>query len=226
MPFYEPFALDEESSNQPIEFSFNFIAFGTHYRYDFSYNATEVVYEKLAINATNKEATLFTRVKGDDVNTIKMGRRLAGSKRKTPFMPHQLYLSVSANTEGSPEVLGTIWDYFKNFVSINLDNQLLPVRTNILLETSVGRQKLVNFLKAIDTGIESLSVEKNDELFFNGVFNNPELLTHIKMLEVNKYKIRCGHKNTKGEIVYLDLTKESVGTSKFLILIGHIYFAL
>jgi AAA15 family ATPase/GTPase len=107
-----------------------------------------------------------------------------------------------------------------------LDNQLLPVRTNILLETPVGRQKLVNFLKAIDTGIESLSVEKNDELFFNSVFNNPELLTHIKMLEVNKYKIRCGHKNTKGEIVYLDLTKESVGTSKFLILIGHIYFAL
>ena len=117
MPFYEPFALDEESQLKPVEFSLDFIAFGTRYRYAFAYTASEIFFEELAVYASNKEAILFSRTKGDDVNSMKMGRRLTGQKRKTPFMPHQLYLSVAANTEGSPEVLGTIWDAFNNYAA-------------------------------------------------------------------------------------------------------------
>ena len=226
MPFYEPFALDEESQQKPVEFSLDFIAFGTRYRYAFAYTASEIVFEELAVYASNKEAVLFSRTKGDDVNSMKMGRRLTGQKRKTPFMPHQLYLSVAANTKGSPEVLGTIWDAFNSYMFVNLNNMLLPVRANILLETPEGRQKLVNFLKAVDTGIESMSVEKNDEQILNAAFGNLEPYTRWQMFENNKYKIRCGHKNSKGEIVYFDLNNESVGTGRFLILVGHIYFAL
>ena len=70
------------------------------------------------------------------------------------------------------------------------------------------------------------SNSKNDEQVLNAAFGNLEIFTRWKMFEINKYKIRCGHKNIKGEIIYLDLNNESVGTSKFLILIGHIYFAI
>lgn len=226
VPFYEPYLLDEKMAQEPTYFEIDFLVFGTRYRYSFSYTGQEIVSEEFAIYASNKEAVLYSRQQGQDINSMTLGGLLRGKRRKIAFMPNQLYFSVAANVEGGPAVIAEVWNVLNNYASINLDNLLLPWRTNFLLSNENGQHKLLRFLKAAGTGIESLSVEKNDEQLLSSMYNALNPYERLKMIEANKYKIRCGHINRQGGMTYFDLANESVGSARFLWLIGHIYYAL
>ncbi len=226
IPFYDPYLLDEASSKSPTEFEFDFIVNGIHFRYAFAYTAMEITFEKLAFYPANKEAVLFTRTEKQNIDQMMLGGMLKGKRRKIAFLPNQLYLSVAANTEGGPDVLADIWNAMNNSISINMDGVIQPWRGNLLLGSVDGQKKLLNFLKAVGTGIEALDVEKNDGRLVAEMYQSMPPFERMQAMDVNKYKIRCGHRNARGEMTFLELSRESTGSARFLWIAGHIYYAL
>ena len=97
---------------------------------------------------------------------------------------------------------------------------------NLLLGSPEGQQKLLYFLKAVGTGIDALSVEKNDEQLLAAMYQSLPPSERMLILDANKYKVRCGHRDSKGEMVYFDLANESMGSARFLLMAGNIYYAL
>ncbi len=226
IPFYEPYLLDDISSTLPTEFELDFFLDGIHFRYAFSYTDKEITFEELAFYPSNKEAILFSRQKGQNIDEIMLGGLLKGKRRKIAFLPNQLYLSVAANTEGGPQILCDVWNAFHQKISVNLNGVIQPWRCNMLLDSLDGQEKLLHFLKSVGTGIETLSVEKNDEQLIGSMYQSLPSFERSLYVDANKYRVRCGHRNAKGEIVYFDLANESMGSARFLWMAGNIYFAL
>ena len=226
IPYYEPFQLDDKTSNAPVEFELDFVVNGLHFRYAFAYTDKEITFEELGFYPSNKEAILYTRKKGENIDQIMLGGLLKGKRRKIAFLPNQLYLSVAANTEGGPQVLCDVWNAANHNVSINLNGVIQAWPCNLLLGSPDGRQKLIHFLKAVGTGIDALSVEKNDEQLLAAMYQSLPPSDRMLILDANKYKVRCGHRDSKGEMVYFDLANESMGSARFLLMAGNIYYAL
>ncbi len=226
IPYYEPFQLDDKTSNAPVEFELDFVMDGLHFRYAFAYTNKEITFEELAFYPSNKEAILFSRKEGQNIDQIMLGGLLKGKRRKIAFLPNQLYLSVAANTEGGPQVLCDVWNAANRDVSINLNGVIQAWPCNLLLDSLEGQQKLLHFLQAVGTGIDALSVEKNDEQLLAAMYQSLPPADRMLILDANKYKVRCGHRDSKGEMVYFDLTNESMGSVRFLWMAGDIYYAL
>jgi len=121
IPWYEPFQLDDWTSNAPVEFEIDFVMEGLHFRYAFAYTAKEITFEEFAFYPSNKEAVLFSRQKGENIDQIMLGGLLKGKRRKIAFLPNQLYLSVAANTEGGPQILCDVWNAANRNLSINMN---------------------------------------------------------------------------------------------------------
>ena len=226
VPWYEPFQLDDRTSNAPVEFEIDFVVDGLHFRYAFAYTDKEITFEELAFYPSNKEAVLFSRQRGENIDQIMLGGLLKGKRRKIAFLPNQLYLSVAANTEGGPQVLCDVWNAANRNLSININGVIQTWPGNLLLGSPEGQQKLLHFLKAVGTGIDALSVERNDEQLLAAMYQSLPPAERMLVIDANKYKVRCGHRNSKGEMVYFDLANESMGSARFLWMAGHIYHAL
>ena len=226
VPWYEPFQLDDRTSNAPVEFEIDFVVDGLHFRYAFAYTDKEITFEELAFYPSNKEAVLFSRQRGENIDQIMLGGLLKGKRRKIAFLPNQLYLSVAANTEGGPQVLCDVWNAANRNLSININGVIQTWPGNLLLGSPEGQQKLLHFLKAVGTGIDALSVERNDEQLLAAMYQSLPPAERMLVIDANKYKVRCGHRNSKGDMVYFDLANGSMGSARFLWMAGHIYHAL
>ncbi len=226
IPYYEPFQLDDKTSNASVEFELDFVVNGIHFRYTFAYTDKEITFEELAFYPSNKEAILYTRKKGENIDQIILGGLLKGKRRKIAFLPNQLYLSVAANTEGSPQLVCDVWNEINLHMSVNLNSIIRAWPSNLLLGSIEGQKKLLYFLKAVGTGIEELSVEKNDERLIAAMYNSLPTSDRMLVMEAKEFSIRCGHRNSKNEMVYFDLDNESMGSARFLWMAGHIYYAL
>lgn len=226
VPWYEPFQLDDRTSNAPVEFEIDFVVDGLHFRYAFAYTDKEITFEELAFYPSNKEAVLFSRQRGENIDQIMLGGLLKGKRRKIAFLPNQLYLSVAANTEGGPQILCDVWNAANRNLSINMNGVIQTWPGNLLLGSPEGQQKLLHFLKAVGTGIDALSVERNDEQLLAAMYQSLPPAERMLVIDANKFKVRCGHRNSKGEMVYFDLANESMGSARFLWMAGHIYHAL
>ena len=216
IPWYEPFQLDDRTSNAPVEFEIDFVVDGLHFRYAFAYTDKEITFEELAFYPSNKEAVLFSRQRGENIDQIMLGGLLKGKRRKIAFLPNQLYLSVAANTEGGPQILCDVWNAANRNLSINMNGVIQTWPGNLLLGSPEGQQKLLHFLKAVGTGIDALSVERNDEQLLAAMYQSLPPAERMLVIDANKYKVRCGHRNSKGEMVYFDLANESMGSARFL----------
>ena len=226
VPWYEPFQLDDRTSNAPVEFEIDFVVDGLHFRYAFAYTDKEITFEELAFYPSNKEAVLFSRQRGENIDQIMLGGLLKGKRRKIAFLPNQLYLSVAANTEGGPQILCDVWNAANRNLSINMNGVIQTWPGNLLLGSPKGQEKLLHFLKAVGTGIDALSVERNDEQLLAAMYQSLPPAERMLVIDANKYKVRCGHRNSKGDMVYFDLANESMGSARFLWMAGHIYHAL
>lgn len=226
IPWYEPFQLDDRTSNAPVEFEIDFVVDGLHFRYAFAYTDKEITFEELAFYPSNKEAVLFSRQRGENIDQIMLGGLLKGKRRKIAFLPNQLYLSVAANTEGGPQILCDVWNAANRNLSVNINGVIQTWPGNLLLGSPEGQQKLLHFLKAVGTGIDALSVERNDEQLLAAMYQSLPPAERMLVIDANKFKVRCGHRNSKGDMVYFDLANESMGSARFLWMAGHIYHAL
>ena len=68
--YYDPFLLDENSKNQPTQFSIDFFAFNKKkHRYTVKFNKSEIIYEYLGIYESSWISKIFERKDADLAET-------------------------------------------------------------------------------------------------------------------------------------------------------------
>lgn len=194
--YYVPFSFEENEDNS--EFEIIFINDGYRYKYGFEYNNNCIVSEWMYRKNIkyNRQMMIFERT----TNTIELGPSI--KKYCSMYenqIPHDaLVLSFFNKLKLETEVFNAVYKFISEILILNSD---ICENRNFLKETMPAiianrKDKFVEFLKAIDTGIKDISFEKRekDYVFFT---------THI---------------GRNGKEYYLDFFDESEGTIKSAVL--------
>jgi len=207
---YEPFRLLTKATKEPICLEMDFIAWDNiRYVYGFKIDEYEVLEEYLSAFNSRKETKLFVRRKGE---RIQFSSSFKGEKKilEEQLLKNTLLLSKAANN--NYEQMQVVYSYFTNAISIiPFDNN--PITTSFLAYTdSKFRKYLTDFLKAADTGIEGVEVERDilQRYSSNELDNMPWNYT-------TNYRINVAHKsidNSNSEKIFWSLSEESEGTQK------------
>lgn len=228
----ENFRLSTETENKPSFFEIVFMCDQKKYRYGFEVDKERVHSEWLFFTPSRREAKLFTREKENiEIGTtyFKEGKDLEEKTRS-----NALFLSVVAQFNG--EISAQLLKWFGQFGFISgLDDQMYRAFTVKQLENNDFKQKLLNYLKIADIGIDDLTtlrVEGNN-LKLSG--NIPEELKKaIENNEVVKAEITFVYTlhtkyNKQRNVLAMErfsLAKESDGTQRYFYLLGPLFDTL
>ena len=155
----EPFALNDDTINQPTEFEITFLAEGKQYRYGFEVTANRVEREWLFHVPRKSESLLFERT-GQRITFkpgFKEGKGLADKTRE-----NALFLSVAAQFNGSiaGKILLWVTTKFQVITGIQaLDTDILSVHAINYLEKN-ATAAVVKLLQGFDTDIYDLFLEQ------------------------------------------------------------------
>ena len=231
---YEPFKLDTDCENKPVELGIDFITKNdVRYIYSISYNKKEILSESLYFYPNSQPAKLFDRNK----KGITYGEYFTGKKKQIEelLLDNQLYLSKAGKSKlkslHEAYLFITESIYPSTFHDTDYDKILINIFTN-----KMGNEEIPNFkeninklLRVADTGIISLDAKESyiDEK------NLPENMTDEgkkEIVERFKYRIKTKHSyfeggNESGEVEF-DLQDESTGTIKLLAIGGLVLEAL
>lgn len=231
IPTYEPFKLDDESREAPIEFEIDFIANKVRYTYKVIFDKKAFLYESLVFYPKKQPAKLFVREIG---GKISYGEYYSGSKKHELF-DNQLVLSKAGST--AIESLIAPYRYFSKYFYVHIihdthyDQAVIRSFTNFWAEKkdSSFRKNMHKLIKIADTGITDFTLrERNlDE------FGLPEDMSEEEKKEIAekyKYSVKTIHKTYQGKNcigqMNFDLNEESTGTIKLMVVGGLILDAL
>ena len=231
IPPYEPFKLDEESKEAPVEFEIDFIANKIRYIYKIVFSKKEFLHESLVFYPKKQPAKLFIREKGIETS---FGEYYTGSKKHELF-DNQLLLSKAGSSD--IKSLAEPYRYFSTYLYVHtvhdtgFDQSLIRTFSKFWAakEHSSFRRNMHKLIQVADTGIMDFTLRERtvDE------FKLPEDMTEEekkKIADEYKYSIKTIHKmvrngNVTGETTF-DLKEESTGTIKLMVVGGLILDAL
>ena len=153
----EGFRLNSEMEGKTSFFEIVFIMDNTRYRYGFEVTSQRVVAEWLYYVPTTREAKLFDRHLDTIKSTIafKESRGLSSKTRS-----NALFLSVVAQFNG--EISKAVLRWFKNLnVSLGLNDMGDRFQALHQFENSKFNENIVKFIKKLDLGIDSITLEKS-----------------------------------------------------------------
>jgi AAA15 family ATPase/GTPase len=234
IPPFDPFKLDSNCKNKPVEISVDFITNkGVRYIYSISFNKTDIVTESLYFYPNSQPAKLFDR-KGDKIT---YGDYFTGKKKQIEdlLLDNQLYLSKAGKSKlkSLHEAYLFITDmiYPSTFHDTDYDKVLINIFTN-----KMGNDEIPNFkenisklLRVADTGIIELDT-KESKLSEEDLPDDMTDKEKKEIVENFKYRIKTRHNlfengEEKG-VVEFDLNDESTGTIKLLAIGGLVLEAL
>ncbi len=230
IPPYEPFKLDEETKEAPVEFKVAFIANQIRYTYEIIYNKKEFLHESLIFYPKKQPAKLFIR---DIDKETSFGEYYSGPKKHELFN-NQLLLSKAGSS--AIESLAEPYRYFSTYLYVNIihdigyDLSLIRSFAKFWAEEGSNiRKNMHKLIKVADTGITGFALRERtmDE------FKLPEDMTDDekkKIADKYKYSIKTIHKTAQnGKVIgetNFDLREESTGTIKLMVVGGLILDAL
>ncbi len=231
----ESFRLDTETEHAPSYFQMIFFLDGKRYRYGFEADAQKVHAEWLYHVPTRNETRLFVREGNtfDISGAFKEGRKLSDKTR-----PNALFLSVVAQFNG-PIALA-ILGWFRNLGMMSgLSDAVYRVFTIARMKDQVTRDKIVAFVKRLDTGIANVMIEDVDDIVSRDKSGLPKGLVQDLDQVFAKYDMKPAMKSVmtqhskydqeSDQIVFenFDLDEhESDGTQKIFALAGPLLEAL
>ncbi len=232
---FEPFRLSKGFDKKFVGIELEFFINRIRYAYSLVYSEKTVEQEKLLFFPLAKEAVLFNRVKGKD---IQFGEYFKGEKKTIErlTLPNQLFLSKAA--ENNAESILPIFQFFKNrinvypFLNQYYESGLERFYAKRLADEpeSVFAKKLNALICALDTGINSISAKETDWNAVKFPENIPDNIRK-KIREDFKYEIKTVHElfnesNEKTGLIDFDIDEESTGTRSLLSIGGIIIDAL
>ncbi len=222
----EPFRLDQQTADEASSFEIVFLMGDSTYRYGFDATAERVTGEWLFVSSGGREKTLFTRtVDGITVGRSRLFREGKGLEERT--RANALFLSVVAQFNGALAVAIQKW-FSESLKTISgLDDAGYLGYTISRCDDEEGRSSIANFVRALDVGIDDISISKvplRDSL-------PHELPSEIRQLILAKNdgdvaRVSTSHKvfGSEGRVIgvaVFDFEKqESEGTQKIFALAG------
>lgn len=232
---YEPFRLAKGFDKKSVSIELEFFIDQIRYIYLIIFGEKFIEQEKLLFFPVGKEATLFNRVKGKE---IQFGEYFKGEKKTIEklTLPNQLFLSKAA--ENNAESALPVYQFFKNRIKVypflNQYNEsgLERFYAKRLADEpeSPFAKKLNALICALDTGINSISAKETD---WNSVKFPDNMPANVrkKIQEDFKYEIKTVHElfdesNKSSGLIDFDIDEESTGTRSLLSIGGIIIDAL
>ena len=232
---FEPFRLAEGSEKKPISIELEFFIDQIRYIYLIVFGKKIIEQEKLLFFPLGKEAVLFNRINGKE---IQFGEYFKGEKKTIEklTLPNQLFLSKAA--ENNAESALPVYQFFKNRIKVypflNQYNEsgLERFYAKRLADEpeSPFAKKLNALICALDTGINSISAKETDWNSVKFPDNMPDNVRK-KIQEDFKYEIKTVHElfdesNKSSGLIDFDIDEESTGTRSLLSIGGIIIDAL
>lgn len=232
---YEPFRLIKGQNQKAVSIEVDFFVEQIRYVYLLAFSEKSIEQERLLFYPLGKEATLFNRLKGKE---IQFGEYFKGEKKiiEKLTLPNQLFLSKAA--ENNAESTLPIFHFFKQnlkvypFLNQYNESGLERFYAQRLANEpeSPFAKKLNALICALDTGIRSISAKETD---WNAVKFPENMPDNVRksIQEDFKYEIKTVHayfdeSNASIGLVDFDIDDESTGTRSLLSLGGIILDAL
>lgn len=231
---YEPFELDINTRNAPVNFKILFILEAVKYEYEISFGKQNIVFEKLDFSPNGQTSNLFERVlsQNGDYDTIKLGEDLVDKRIPKKIFKNQLYLSKFGIDTPHDQLTPifryltniNVWSAYDKFSISDLSREI-----SILIsqpENEKLKDRLSKLIRISDTKIESISSKELKREDFNFPDEIPDEIVD-KVYEDNKIKTFSYHKlfDGKKEIGKREFDfdrKESTGTKVLFALGGKI----
>lgn len=220
-----------ESREEPSSFEMIFIIDGKRYRYGFEIFETAIVSEWLFVKplASSRESYCFKREKGNITVNSKTYKGAGGVFSKT----RNNALFISACAEFNVEVAMTVREWFRKRFNIlsGIDDDTLHFTADQYLHNSEMRERILEFIKIIDLGINNISVKESNvdklpeslNLFVGAIAKDPDIkkpeISDIRKLEILSEHKRYDHGKLKDTLV-TPFSIESLGTKKIFALLG------
>ena len=220
----EGYRLSTETENEPSFFEIVFICDQKKFRYGFEVDKNRVHSEWLFFTPSRQEAKLFFRDK-DEININKTyfneGKGLENKTR-----PNALFLSVVAQFNG--KISKQVLEWFDRFRFISgLDDLSYIEFTISQIEKEDFKQKLLEYLKIVDLGIDNVSIEKGkikiSELpeKLRGILIKDKDADEIDGVDILTLHSKYDNENKRlPSKVRFEFESESEGTQKFIGFLG------
>lgn len=214
---HHPFKLSKRTVAQPSEFEIVFADDGVRYEYGFSVGAERVHSEWLIAYPHGRPQSWFERTYHTDKDEYEwtFGTKLKGNPRvwRDATRANALFLSIA--TQLNSEQLRPIFQWFqKKLVVIGTGGSELNMALTLkLFEQADGKQKLLQFVRAADLGIDDLSLQRTTGaptmLAGGNIVSEPQPPGPVATL----VRVTSYHKATDSkEQIAMDLGDESAGT--------------
>jgi uncharacterized protein len=171
--YYDPFLLDENSKNQPTEFSIDFFSFHKKkHRYTVKFDKSEIIYEYLGVYESSRISKIFERK--DSNEFVEFGEGMIDKKEEKKVPQNHLYLSKIGNSPN--EQFKEIYLYFKlmeiwNVIPSQIKDAMFR-RTETLfknIEKESLIKKINKLISIADTKISRVEVSERDNEGFSGL---------------------------------------------------------
>ncbi|HKN21905.1 MAG TPA: ATP-binding protein [Terracidiphilus sp.] len=241
IPEFDPFLLDETSTNGNTEMEVTFLVRSRIYKYGFLFDRNSVIEEHL-IDSTRRDKVLFRRTKEGDGAKVEfpnnnLGKtkeeRLQLERIRVDTRPNSLFLSAAA--QFNFQELSAVYTYLDtNFKSIHSKN--MPPRQSYTAEMCSDervREQIVGMLRFADAGITNIEVAKH-ELSEQEKKRMLAMIKSLREVEPESFSsapsepsqlpsvigIRMAHNGESGKTYFLDESKESDGTQAYFSILG------
>lgn len=224
------FLLDQTYADKPSRFDIDFMIDGIRYHYGFE--ATDEVYQSEWLYQFPKahRRKLFER----NGNKFDFGRSLKGQNGGIANLTRKNSLFLSAAAQNAHEQLFPIYNYFREITFVNSSSFSVPSALRTFDEVGF-KKRVISFLHALDTGVvdykrtEKNMPEKRNEYMreFNALidrYTGEEVETKIKDKK-KMIEIQLTHRGVGGDNFPLDLSLESAGTLKLMLILSEIFKA-
>jgi uncharacterized protein len=226
-----PFLLSSETENSPSSFEMVFILDSIRFRYGFEVTTNT--------ENSNKESSYFTRENQEIKVFNKSFKEGKGLENKT--RPNALFLSTVAQLNG--EVSNKIQNWLKTNINVisGLEDATTGYTIGRFQEQKEFREKIINFFKLINLGIEDIKIEETalDNLSkISPKKREDEKITALiqelqkelkermkkagdaKEIIINAFHKKFDEANKLIDTIALDFELESKGTQKLFGLLG------
>ena len=198
----KPFSFEENKGNS--EFESVQILRDEEYQYGFEYNSEKIVMEWLYRKSlkTNRKVTIFERTMQKVNLGVYVRKKCEAYKDQIP--PETLLLSFFNKLKLKTDIFKTVYSGITDVLVFMSDDYEDTRFLDALLPKVIDgkKEKLLEFLTAIDIGIKDITYKEKETLFFTF------------------------HKGADGELYPLNLYDESEGTIKSIMLFIHAHMAI
>jgi AAA15 family ATPase/GTPase len=224
---YFPFVLSVNYEGKPTTFKLDFISHDREYKYSFSYNADEIIFEELSYFKGKKEHCIFKRSK-DTLDAFDDKDELDGLFKHTGN--NVLFLS-KANNEYKP--FGPVFEWFN--INLNYFREISALRDKFTIKymnkSEENKEKILNILNFVDFDITDISgsvIKINRSELPEPDISLIELIEKEKNIPKKtenfiKTELKSIHKRDDGLDIINNFSEfESAGTNVFFNILGYI----